>query len=238
MIMLRFNKSGILLVALFALFSSLTLPIRTSVVRGSPETAVQVVPYANTAGVGQVFTINITVLNVQNLYGIEATVKWNSSVLELNSIGIRLGHTDTDGVLYNTSSTSPPFIAENSTQNGQYAIAATSTAPAPSFNGSGNIVRITFKVTNSGHSNIDLESQLQDYPPPDRQPRVSLPIQHTTTGGQFDTTVAEIPNSAILLVFTVLTVSALLLSKKITRKRAPASVFELKTRFINEVKGY
>jgi hypothetical protein len=238
MMMFRYNKSGILLIALFALFSSLTLPIRTNVVSGSPETAVEIVPSASTAGVGQSFTINISVLNVLDLYGVEATVKWNSSVLELSKVDIRLGHTDTDGVLYNASSTSPPFIAENSTQNGQYAIAATSTAPAPSFNGSGNIVRITFNVTSSGHSNIDLESQLQDYPPPDRDPRVSLPIQHTTTGGQFNTTLAEIPNSAILLVFTALTVSALLLSKKMTRKRAPSSVFELKTRFINKVKGY
>ena len=152
MTMLRFTKSRIILIALFALFSSSTLPIRTNVVRGSPETAVEVVPYASTADVGQSFTVNITVLNVQNLYGVEATVNWNSSVLELSNIDIRLGHTDTDGVLYNTSFTSPPFIAENSTQNGQYAIAATSTAPAPSFNGSGNIVRITFNVTNSGHS--------------------------------------------------------------------------------------
>jgi hypothetical protein len=238
MMMPRFNKSKLILIALFALFSSLTLPIRTNVVRGSPETAVEVVPYASTAGVGQSFTINITVFNVQNLYGIEATVKWNSSVLELSKVDIRLGHTDTDGVLYNTSSTSPPFIAENSTQNGQYAIAAASTAPAPSFNGSGDIVRITFNVNSSGHSNIDLESKLQDRPPPDREPPLSLPISHSTTGGQFDTTVAEIPNSAILLVFTVLTVSALVLSKKITRKRALRSVFELKTRFINEVKGY
>jgi hypothetical protein len=238
MMTLKFNKSTIILIALFALFSSSSLFIRTRVVRGSPETAAEVVPYAITTSVGQSFTINITVFNVQNLYGVEATVNWNSSVLELSKIDIRLGQTDTDGVLYNTSSTSPPFIAENSTQNGQYAIAATSTAPAPSFNGSGNIVRITFNVTNSGHSNIDWESQLQDYPPPDRDPRVSLPIPHTTTGGQFNTTVTEIPNSAILLAFAVLTVSALVLSKKMPKRLALRPVFELKTRFINEVKGY
>ncbi|MGD0495537.1 MAG: cohesin domain-containing protein [Candidatus Bathyarchaeia archaeon] len=225
---LRFIKSRIILIALFALFSSSNLFIRTNVVRGSPETVVEVVPYTSTADVGQSFTVNITVLNVQDLYGVEATVNWNSSVLELSNVDIRLGHTDADGVLYNTSSTSPPFIAENSTQDGQYVIAATSTGPAPSFNGSGNIVRITFNVTNSGHSNIDLESQLYDYPPPDREPRVSLPIQHTTIGGQFNTTVAEIPNSAILLVFTVLTVSTLVLSKKMTRKRAPTSVLSTK----------
>jgi hypothetical protein len=215
-----FIKSRMVLIALFVLFSFSSLFILSNVGQGSFETAVKAVPYASTAGVGQSFIINITVLNVQDLYGVEATVKWNSSVLGLTNVDIRLGHTDVDGVLYNTSSTSPPFVAENSTQDGQYAIAAASIASAPSFNGSGNIVRITFNVINPGYSNIDLESQLYDYAPPDREPRVSLPIQHTTIGGQFNTAVAEIPNSAILLVFMVLTVSALMLSKKMTRKRA------------------
>jgi hypothetical protein len=52
-----------------------------------------------------------------------------------------------------------------------------------------------------------------------------MPIDHSTVGGQFSTTVVEIPNSAIFLVFTVLTVSALVLSKKTTRKRALALRF-------------
>jgi hypothetical protein len=222
-----FIKSTIILVALFVSFSSSSLFIHANNARGSPETSVAVVPYASTANVGQLFTINITVLNVQNLYGVEATVSWNSSVLELGNVDIRLGQTDSDGVLCNSSSTSPPFIVENSTQDGQYVIAATSTAPASSFNGSGNIVRITFNVTNSGYSDITLESQLNDYPPPDREPRVSLPIPHTTIGGQFSTAVAEIPNSAVLVVFTVLAVLAVVFSKKMPRRRALLSVFDL-----------
>jgi hypothetical protein len=193
--------------------------IRTSLVQASQETVVEVLPNEISADVGQSFAINVTVLDVQNLYGLDVTVDWNSSVLQLANIDVRLGHTDTDGVLYNSSSTSSPYIAVNSTLGNQYEIAATSEAPAPSFNGTGNIVRITFKVIGSGYSSIDLESQLYDYPPPDREPRISLPIQHSTVGGQFTTTVLEIPNSTILLVFTLLTLSALALSKKTTRKR-------------------
>jgi hypothetical protein len=191
-----------------------------NIVRASEGTVVEVLPDVVSANVHQSFTINITVLDVQNLYGLDVTADWNSSVLQLVNVDVRLGHTDTDGVLYNSSLTSAPFIIVNSTQAGRYEIAATSEAPAPSFNGTGNIVRITFNVTRSGNSSIGLESQLSDYPPPDREPRLSLPIEHSTVGGQFSTTVVEIPNSAILLAFAAITVSALGLSKKTFRKRA------------------
>jgi hypothetical protein len=218
----KISKPRIIPILLFVL--SLNSLIRTSFVQASQGAVVGMVPNSISAAVGQPFAISITVLGVQNLYGLEVNVDWNSSVLQLVNVDIRLGHTDTDGVLYNSSLTSLPYIAVNSTQVGHYEIAATSEAPAPSFNGTGNIVRITFNVIDYGYSSIDLRSQLYDYPPPDRDPRISLPVQHSTVGGQFTTAVAEIPNSAIFLAFTLLTVSALALSKKTTRKRALSSI--------------
>jgi hypothetical protein len=212
----------IILIFLFAMFLPLNFLIRMSYVQASQGTVVEVLPNAISADVGKSFTINITVQDVQNLYGLDVTVYWNSSVLEPVNIDVRLGHTNNDGVLYNSSLTSLPYIVVNSTQDGQYEIAADSEAPAPSFNGTGNIVRITFNVTDYGHSSIDLGSQLYDYPPPDREPRISLPIQHSTIGGSFSATVAEIPNSAILLVLVFLTVLALALSKNMTKKRCPS----------------
>jgi hypothetical protein len=218
--MIKILKSQIILILLFALFLPLNFLIRTSCVQASQGTVVEVLPNAISAEVGKSFTINITVLDVQNLYGLDVTVYWNSSVLKPVNVDVRLGRTNNDGVLYNSSLTSPPYIVVNSTQDGQYEIAGGSEAPAPSFNGTGNIVRITFKVIDSGYSSIDLESQLSDYPPSDREPRISLPIQHSTIGGHFSATVVEIPNSAILLGFAFLTVSALALSKKIRSKKS------------------
>jgi hypothetical protein len=212
---------------MFALFLPMSFLIRTSPVRASQGTVVEVLPNTVSADVGQSFTINITVLGVQNLYGLDVIVDWDSSILQLVNIDIRLGYTDTDGVLYNSSSTSPPLIAVNSTQADQYEIAATSENPAPSFNGTGNIVRLTFKVIDSGNCTIGIpppQSQLYDYPPPDREPRISQPIPHSTIGGQFSSTVVEIPNSIIFLVFTVLTVLALVLSKKTHGKRPHPTV--------------
>jgi hypothetical protein len=204
----------IMILLLFSFLSGFLL-IRRSTVQAMPEVVVEVLPSSNQANVGETFTINVTIINVQNLYGVEATVNWNSSILQLANFDIRFGQAD--GVLYN------PFPPINSSQKGQLSVASTSVPPALPFNGNGNIVRITFNVTNSGYSSIDLESKLQDYPPPDRNPRISLPIQHTTIGSSFSTVIPEIPNSAILLVFVILTASALMFSRRIRGKRASTS---------------
>ena len=182
---------------------------------------VEVLPSAVSADVGQSFAINITVADVQNLYAVDVIVNWNSSVLQLVNADVRLAPTDPDGVLYNSSMDSVWIQTNNLTSPGSYEISATSVGPAPPFNGTGNIVIITFNVTGSGYSSIDLtESQLWDYALVN-EPPISMPIDHSTVGGQFSTTTTvEIPNSAIFLVFTVLTVSALVVSKKMTRKRA------------------
>jgi cell division septation protein DedD len=133
--------------------------------------------------VGIPFTITITLTNVQNLYGVEVVLKWNPTILQATNIDTQLGvESYPNGVLHETSSSPPIFTAENNvTQNtGEYRLVATSMAPAPSFSGSGSIVKITFNPINEGNSAIDLESQLSDYPPIDRDPRISLPIQHIT----------------------------------------------------------
>ena len=193
---------------MFALFLASSFLVRTSFAQG---TVVEVLPSAISGDVGQSVAINIMVVDVQNLYAVDVAVNWNSSVLQLLNADVRMAPNDTDGVLYN------PLIAINSTYPGNYEISATSQGPYP-FNGTGNIVIITFNVTGSGYSSIDLtKSELWDYALV-REPPVSKQIPHLTVGGQFSTTVFEIPNSAIFLVFTVLTVSAIALSRKMTKK--------------------
>ena len=137
---------------------------------------------SNSVTVGTPFTITITLTNVQNLYGVEVVLRWNPTVLEATSVDTQLGiESYPNGILHESSSSPTIFIAENNiTQNtGEYRLVATSMAPAPPFSGNGNIVKITFNPINEGNSALDLESQLSDYPPTDRDPRISLPIQHT-----------------------------------------------------------
>ena len=184
---------------------------QTSVSQAS-ETTASVEPNESVANVGEKFAVNFTIWSVQNLYGVGLTVKWNTSILGLEVFDVRFG--ESDGVLFN-----PIYIAENLTFDGSYYLSATSTNPAPSFNGSGNIAKLTFRVLALGETKIDLQTQLYDYPPPDRDPRMSLPIAHTTIDGIFSGIVPEFPNAAIFLVFFTLVFLWAFLVKKTSRTR-------------------
>jgi hypothetical protein len=176
------------------------------------ETTVSVEPNEISANVGEKVKVNCTIRSVQNLYGIGLTVRWNTSILELEIFDIRFG--ESDGVLFN-----PIYIAENLTFDGSYYLSAASTNPASSFNGSGNIAKLTFRVLALGETKIELQTQLYDYPPPDRDPRVSLPIAHTTIDGIFSGIVPEFPNVVVFLVFFTFVFLWAFLAKKTSRTR-------------------
>jgi hypothetical protein len=188
------------------LFSLATPLTQRAFAQEGLETIVRVEPQTSLAFVNETFTINVTVTGVQNLYGIDMTLDWNSSILTVINLNVRLG--EVDGVLLN-----PISIVENTSQRGKYLLAGMSLPPAPSFNGSGNIARITFNVTNEGNSKLDLEAELYDYPPPDRDPRISMSIDHTTVDGVFNIVVPEFPNIAILMILMALMVLAVAFSK-------------------------
>ena len=197
------NKLFFLLSLLLLVFSQ----FQTGPVRAASETIVKVEPTTSSANTGETFTANITIENVQNLYGLEITLQWNSTILEATGLDVRTGQPD--GTLCS------PFLTVENTLNqaqGKYSYVATSTTPAPPFNGSGIVVKITFNVTSLGGSNLNLESQLYDYPPPDRWPRVSLPIGHTTIDGSF-VAIPEFPNMIILLLSMLVSVLSFMLLK-------------------------
>lgn len=151
--------------------------------KATSGTTIRVEPYASIAQVGESFTINITLTDIQNLYGVEVILRWNASILQVVGVDVRLGvESHPDGVLHEDI-----LIAENETRNdvGRYWLAAASTAPAASFYGGGNIVIITFNVTGAGSCKLDLETELYDWPPPERDPPESWPIWHTTIDGFF-----------------------------------------------------
>jgi len=196
-------KTGLLFVLLFQMLSSVGI----TVVQAIPETIVKIDPSEHSLEVGQTFAVNVTVVEVQNLYGVEVNLYWNSSILKPISVDIRLGKTD--GVLYNSI-----YIAENSTQEDRYVLAATSMAPAPSFNGTGNIATITFSVISLGSSHLDLEAKLWDHPPPNGW---STQIEHTTIDG-FVSVIPEFPNIMFVLLFLLLAILVVIISKKTSRK--------------------
>ena len=169
----------------------------TSMAQNLGQTVVKVDPSSMSVNKGEKFTVNVTVIDVQNLYGVEVNVRWNASLLQLINVDIRLGvNSHPDGILYE------PFINVTQENVGEYIIGATSYTPAPPFNGSGNIIRITFQAIDYGESTIDLETKLYDYPPPDREPRESLPIPHTTIDGNI-LIIPEFSNVITIIIFLI-----------------------------------
>ena len=168
------------------LFLSFLIQLNVTEADSNSQTTVSVVPYASFAYLGQRFTITIKITEVENLYGVEVNLYWNSSILRIVSVDVRLGvESHPDGVLHEEV-----YIAKNETsqEKGEYLLAGTSVEPAPPFNGSGNIVRVVFEVVGFGDTKLDIETKLADWPPPDRDPRISWPIEHTTIDGFFDVT--------------------------------------------------
>lgn len=169
----------------FCILPFLTLFLfQTVIVEAGAGTVVKVEPYASFTRVGEIFTVNITIVNVENLYGVEVTLYWNASLLEMIDADVRLGvESHQDGVLHNLSYAKISIYKNETFQDqGKYVLAGSSTNPAPSFNGSGNIVRVTFNVTALGNCKLILESKLASN---QMTPTGVAPIPHTTIDGFF-----------------------------------------------------
>jgi hypothetical protein len=167
--------------------------LTVSAVRASPSTVVKVAPQQSNAAIGQTFSLNITIVDVQNLYGLEVTLLWNASVLEAVGVDVRLGcESHSDGVLHEVPDTAAVQIYENETRQDQgiYVLAASSIAPAPSFNGSGVVVRVTFQAKSDRSCNLRVQAKLYDKPLPGQ---VSEQIPHSTQDGVFGQVHGELP---------------------------------------------
>ena len=187
--------------------------IQAASVQAATGTTVSVVPSNSTPSLGETFTVNITVSNVQNLYGLDITFRWNASVLQVLNVNLRLGvESHTDGVLHEILPDAEINIVENSvsSETGEYNIAATSVNPAPSFSGSGNVAIITFNVTSLGSVGFGLDSELADYPVSGEPSNF---IDHTDAVGDVNI-IPEIPSMLMVAVFLVLATTAVAFSKK------------------------
>ena len=188
------------------------------------NTIVRAQPSTSTPHVGETFTVSVIIENVQNLYGIDMALSWNDSVLEVQSVDLRLGvESHPDGVLHEDSN-AEIYIVENGVSQSQYILVATSVGPASSFNGSGTIVNITFNATTVGKSTLDLTTELAD-----RQlGGTSMDIEHTDVDGSIESTESGViqPNTdwltpiviVLVIVALVLVVSALIYFRKRPKK--------------------
>ena len=158
---------------------------------------------------------------MQNLYGLDVTLDWNASALQFLNANLRLGvESHPDGVLHEIPPNANIDIVENNASQdiGEYTLVATSVADAPPFSGSGNIATITFKVTGTGHSQLNLATQLADY-----NPSGSNFIAHTDLNGSVNSTIPEFPTIAALILLLIFATIVVAISKKLQRRKMPAS---------------
>jgi hypothetical protein len=212
-------KAKLSILVLMFVYALLVIYLIQDVNAQSAGPVVSVVPAQSNVRVGETLTVNITISNVENLYGIDVTFNWNRSTLQLQSATFNLGvEYHSNGVLHEASG-SPIIVAEGnaSQETGEYHIVATSQGTADSFNGSGTIATITFNVTGTEHSKLSLTSELADHPMPGET--TSEFIAHNDVGGSVDSAaIPEFPKVAILMLLAVFVTAALLFSKKIFKK--------------------
>jgi hypothetical protein len=106
--------------------------------------------------IGEEFTINVTIENVENLYGFEIKFSWNPSIIECISRQVKVPvETFPDGILHQ-----PVQQVKDQLNNtaGTYSVAYSSMSPAPPFNGSGIIFTMTFRVIGYGTSPLSFTS--------------------------------------------------------------------------------
>lgn len=138
------------------------LQVASSQVSGN--TIVKVQPSVTVVRVGETFSTSVVIESVKNLYGLDVTLRWNSSVLEFQSVDLRLGVESHPGGVLHEDLGSEIYVAENNASEAEYSLAATSVSPASSFNGSGTVFGITFKAVGIGNSSLELETELADRP--------------------------------------------------------------------------
>lgn len=200
---------------LFTLLSVLLVLflIQAVAVQAASGTTVSVVPSTSTPRLGETVTVNITISNVQNLYAVDVTLRWNTSVLQVLNVNSRLGvESHPDGVLHEQLPNYPIEIVDDtlSQETGEYHIAATSVNSVSSFNGSGNVAIITFNVTALGHSELGLESELSDHPASGEHANL---MEHTDVAGSVNV-IPEFPSITAVVLLLVLATAVVVFFKK------------------------
>jgi hypothetical protein len=183
------------------------------------NTVVRAVASSSQPRIGDTLTVNITISNVQNLFGVDVTLSWNTTVLSVTNAKSLLGvETYPEGVLHE-SGIDTLLVAQDaaSQETGQYTLTATSVGSASAFNGNGIMATVTFNVTGTGPTGLSVESELSDKP---ATGQTSNLIEHTNTADAVDAVVPEFPSIIIVGFLIVAATAALVVSKKHLNKTA------------------
>jgi len=147
----------------------------STIVQTTSETpVVRFEPEFLTVNVGLEFTVTARVENVSNLYGLDVQLAWDTEyLLYLNHQVYITKDTYPDGILY-----TPGMFVTNvvNATAGRYSVAYACMDPAPTFNGSGNIVAITFRVLDN--TRMEVFNTTLNFTSTDLSSKEGIPILH------------------------------------------------------------
>ena len=188
-------KTGLVMLLFVA---ALFVVLPNHIVKAQTAT-INVSPQSNLVTVGQTLKVNIQINNIQNLYGVDIALTWDTSMLKLVSNQTFAPVSNGAGILNGPIL----FVQESADQSiGEYNLIATSENPAGAFSGSGTLATLTFTVTSTGSSALTLMSstsstpQLASYAAPGSG-ETSQPINVTVVNGNvYTASSSSSPSSA------------------------------------------
>ncbi|MCW4003484.1 MAG: cohesin domain-containing protein [Candidatus Bathyarchaeota archaeon] len=190
------------------------------------DTTVKAEASSSQPRLGETLTVNIKIVNVENLFGVDVTLSWNTFVLKVISAEAYLGvESYPEGVLHEVAGYPIEVLDNNASQSlGQYHLMATSTGSAPAFSGSGTIATVTFNVTDIGDSGLSLETELSDKPASDGHSNL---INHTATVDSVTAVVPEFSTIAVLALMALATVAIIVSTKKLKTRQSCNETIQL-----------
>jgi hypothetical protein len=204
------STSKIILAILVCMLVSLSLVYSVS----AQSTVVKAEASASQPKVGDTLTVYIKISDVQNLFGVDVTLNWNSSTLKLVSATPQLGVESYSGGVLHESSSYPIEVVDNtaSQSDAKYHLLATSTGSStPAFTGSGTIATVTFTVTTAGSTGLALN---------DVELSIKGSVDVVTPSTSVDSVnpiIPEFPTTIIIVILIALATATIAISTKLLK---------------------
>jgi hypothetical protein len=190
----------------------LAVTIKIQPIKADPTTSVYIGLPSKTVALGDSFTVNVTVENVENLFAWQVALYYPSSVLNGTQV-------DEGPFLKVGGSTNFMIVNFTDTYNATYGylLVGDVLLGALTVNGSGTLATVTFKAIGAGPCALNIDTTDKLFPTqlldlnPDNIPPNNIPF---TTVDREVTIVAEFPSLAILPLFMIATIVSLVAFRK------------------------
>jgi len=183
------------------------------------ETDVLIEPqFLSIPKIGETFSVNVSIYNVSNLFGYDFLIWYNTTLIDCLNVEWPKGHFLTP-ILRPNNFFSIKTIEDNINETmGAVRVTATLTNGEPSKNGSGLLVKITFKATAIGSTFLRLYFPGFDYPV-----KLSDPEGNAIPCSTIDSEVTVIPeffNPLLMFMFLAIALVVIFLKKLVIGKNS------------------